>query len=625
MIHNIIVQLCALVLMIIICIFVFGRQRIPTKRARIFRRLVTVTTFCIVTDILSIIAIVFTPGILAYIACKAYLLMIMTTAMFMFEYVCYDISELRKSRLFRVLLVCFTGTAIVVMLFLPLEYHNENGKIYSFGPAVDLTFVVSPLFILTTFIMTFALKRRMSPQRRTALRVWMLMQAGGAVIQAVDRSLLLISYGMALGIMIVYAKLEIPDENIDRSTGAYRIQMLRDYLNQLYENNGNCSCIVVTKGRSDSADPVTEETIILEEAAFLSKVSRHHVFRGISGDFITVYPDRETAKRAYEEIKERFSRNWTGDVRLSPAYLLIPDLSGYSSAEEIFAVYQYEINNMDTSAGAETVLDRNALDMLSEYQSMRSRIIAALAEDRVETFLQPIYSVAEKRFVSAEALVRIKEKDGSYMLPGRFIPAAERSGLIEQLGERVFEQVCGFIRKESLDSLGIEYIEVNLSVVQCENRQLAERYSAKIKEYGIDPASINLEITESSAIKQRAVLLGNMEKLREFGCSFSLDDFGTGESNLDYIVNMPVDIVKFDRTMTAAFFTNDRARVMLESVIMIIKRLGLKIVAEGVEEKHQLDALSALGIDYIQGFYFSKPLPADQFIEFVRENNSSVK
>ena len=622
MIQNVIVQLCALVLMIILCIFVFGRQRIPTHRARTFRRLVIVTTVCILTDILSIFAIVFTPGTLAYIACKAYLFMIMTTAMLMFGYVCYDISELRKSRLFRILLTSFTGTAIAVMLFLPLEYYNEDGKIYSFGPAVDLTFVVSPLFILTTFVMTFVLRRRISPQRRTALRVWMLMQAGGAAIQAIDRHLLLISYGMALGIMIVYAKLEIPDENIDRSTGVYRIQMLRDHLNQLYEKNGNCSLIVMTKGSSDGADSVTEETVILEEAAFLSALSKRMVFRGVDGDFIMVFPDRSTADNAFAAIKDRFSRSWTGNVILSPAYLLIPDTSVYNTVEEIFATYQYEINNMDTTPGAETVVDRNALEEINEYQSVKNRIIAALAEDRVETFLQPIYSVAEKRFVSAEALVRIKEKDGSYMLPGRFIPIAEKSGLIEQLGERVFEQVCEFIKDEDIDALGIEYIEVNLSVVQCENKQLAERYSAKIKEYGILPASINLEITESSAIKQRAVLLENMKKLNEFGCSFSLDDFGTGESNLDYIVNMPVDIVKFDRSMISAFFTNSRAQVMLEGVIMIIKRLGLKIVAEGVEEKHQLDALSDLGIDYIQGFYFSKPLPVDHFIDFVRDNNS---
>ncbi len=621
MIQNIIVQCCALVLMIIICIFVFGRQRIPTTRARIFKRLVIVTALCIVTDIVSIIAIVFTPGPLAYIACKAYLMMIMITAMLMFEYVCYDIAELRRSRKFRVLLCVFTGVCIAVMLLLPLEYYNKDGEIYSYGPAVDLTFVVSPLFILTTFVMTFVLKKRMSPQRRVALRVWMLMQAGGAAIQAVDRSLLLISYGMALGITIVYAKLEIPDENIDRSTGVYRIQMLRDYLTRLFENGESCSCIVVTKGRSHGADSVTEETVILEEARFLTGVCSHKVFRGISGDFITVYPDEETAKRAFAVIKERFSRSWTGDVRLSPAYMLIPTTSVYSSAEDVFAAYQYELNNMDTSAGAETVLERTALDMLNEYKSLKGRIKAALAEDRVETFLQPIYSVAEKRFVSAEALVRIKEEDGSYMLPGRFIPAAERSGLIEQLGERVFEQVCGIIGTKVLEPLGIEYVEVNLSVVQCENRQLAERYSRMIGEHCIDPRSINLEITESSAIKQRAVLLENMRKLREFGCSFSLDDFGTGESNLDYIVNMPVDIVKFDRTMTNAFFNNERARVMLESVIMIIKRLGLKIVAEGVEEQFQFDALSALGVDYIQGFYFSKPLPVSSFVEFVSQHN----
>ena len=617
MLQNIIVQLCALALIIIICIFVFGKQRISLSRTRIFRRVMIVTTACITTDILSIIAIVYTPGLPAYIFCKLYLALIMSTAMFMFQYVCFDISELRSDKKFRNILYIDTGICIVTMLCLPLEYYNAEGRIYSFGPAVDFTFIVSPIFIVSTFMITFIFKKRISPQRRAAVRIWMIMQAAAAAIQALDRHLLLISFGMALGTTIIYAKLEIPDENIDRSTGVYRIQMLRDYLNQLYESGRSCSCIVVTKSHTNGSDSMTEEALILEMARFLSDVSDHRVFRGINGDFIMVYPDAAASGKAFSRIKERFEKTWTGDITLSPSYLLIPDTSEYSSVEEIFAAYQYELNSMDTSAGAETTIERKALDMLKEYRTVREEIIAALEENRVETFLQPIYSVEEKRFVSAEALVRIKGRDGNYMLPGRFIPAAERSGLIEQLGDRVFEQVCGFIGTPGFAGLGIHYIEVNLSVVQCENRKLAEGYIRKIMDAKISPDTINLEITESSAIKHHSVLLENMEKLLEFGCSFSLDDFGTGESNLNYIIDMPVDIVKFDRTMILAYFKNERARVMLESVIVMIKRLGLKIVAEGVEDEHQLNVLSELGIDYIQGFYFSRPLPIDRFIEFV--------
>lgn len=620
MMQSITVQLCALGLMVMICIFSFGKQRIPLYRTSIFRRLLFVTTVCIITDIVSIIAIVHAPGIVAYTACKAYLLMILFTAMFMFQYVCYDISGLRARKKLRILIYAFTCVSAAVTLCLPLEYYNSDGKIYSFGPAVDFTFVIAPLFILSAFMVTHIFKNRMNPHRRTAVRIWLYIQSAGAVIQALDRHLLLISYGMALGITIIFAKLEIPDENIDRMTGAYRINMLRDYLNQLFENGEGCACVVVARSKSHEIDSLTEESLMLEIAKFLADVSDHKVFCGISGDFITVYPTYEAAQKALAVIKERFGHHWMGYIRISPAFLVLPDTSEYSGVDEVFSVYQYQLGKMDTSDGAETVLDDKVLDEFRDYGIIHEEMVSALADDRVETFLQPIYSVAEKSFVSAEALVRIRNRDGKYMLPGKFIPAAERSGLIEQIGERVFEQVCSTIKSKDLISLGVQYVEVNLSVVQCENRALAQRYSGIIKQHGIPPEAINLEITESGSIKQRSVLLENMEELRSFGCSFSLDDFGTGESNLDYIVNMPVDIVKFDRSMTSAFFTNERARVMLETVIVMIKRMGLKIVAEGVEEKEQLDALSALGVDYIQGFYFSKPLPVDEFTEFIKKN-----
>ena len=112
-----------------------------------------------------------------------------------------------------------------------------------------------------------------------------------------------------------------------------------------------------------------------------------------------------------------------------------------------------------------------------------------------------------------------------------------------------------------------------------------------------------------------------MDYLSRYGCSFSLDDFGTGESNLNYIVNMPVDIVKFDRSMVLSYFSTKRAGIMFEYVTGMIKRMGMKIVAEGVEEKYQFEALSKLGIDYIQGYSFSKPIPIPEFISFIRRAN----
>ena len=275
----------------------------------------------------------------------------------------------------------------------------------------------------------------------------------------------------------------------------------------------------------------------------------------------------------------------------------------------------------DLSESYILTLDEKTIAQKREREKMLETIILAMNEDRVEVFYQPIYSTSKKKFVSAEALVRIRRPDGSIIPPGLFIPIAEETGLIGKIGEIVFEKTCRFIKENDIEKYGLEYIEVNLSVVQCENKSLAEEYINIMKKYNLPPKYINLEITESAAIARKNILLENMRKLINYGVEFSLDDFGNGQSNLNYIVDMPVQIVKFDHDMTQAYFETEKAQFVLEAATNMIHDMQLKTVAEGVETAEQLAVLEDLGIDYIQGYYFSKPIESNAFIEFIRERN----
>lgn len=133
---------------------------------------------------------------------------------------------------------------------------------------------------------------------------------------------------------------------------------------------------------------------------------------------------------------------------------------------------------------------------------------------------------------------------------------------------------------------------------------------------------INLEITETASILARKILVENMQILIRQGVSFSLDDFGNGQSNLNYIVDMPVSIVKFDRDMSQAYFENKKAKFVMEAAMQMIHDMKLKIVSEGIETREQMETITELGIDYIQGYYFSKPIPEKEFLKFIRERNA---
>ena len=215
--------------------------------------------------------------------------------------------------------------------------------------------------------------------------------------------------------------------------------------------------------------------------------------------------------------------------------------------------------------------------------------------------------------------MRIRKRDNELLSPGLFIPIAEKNGQIVELGERIFEKVCDFLKNTDATNLGIHYIEVNLSVVQCESENLPNQLISIVNKYQISPSLINLEITETASIRARKILLETMKKLITYGFTFSLDDFGKGESNLMYVVEMPVSIIKLDYDMSKAFFNSSKAKQVVQAVLEMSHGMSLKVVAEGIETREELDQITAEGVDYIQGYYYSRPLPVMDFLRFLQD------
>ena len=190
------------------------------------------------------------------------------------------------------------------------------------------------------------------------------------------------------------------------------------------------------------------------------------------------------------------------------------------------------------------------------------------------------------------------------------------------IGDFVLESVFRFISENDLRELGLSYIELNLSVAQCLQGDLSDKILALEKKYHVNPEYVNLEITETTYENIGDTTDMNIKRLSENGFSFSLDDYGTGYSNMQRISRLPLKIIKIDKTMVDDMDNNAGMSVMLNTV-SLMKDIRKEIVCEGVETAEQLERLEGLGVDFIQGYYFSKPLPADNFISFIKERNSS--
>ena len=251
------------------------------------------------------------------------------------------------------------------------------------------------------------------------------------------------------------------------------------------------------------------------------------------------------------------------------------------------------------------------------FFKLDSEIKNSLKQNLLSVYYQPIFSCKKQRITCAEALIRMKDEKGNFISPEDFIPVAEKNGCIYRIGEFVFDSVCRTMKKIEPEFYGIEKIDVNLSVMQCMQRNMAESILSIAQSYKTDLKHINFEITETAAADYPEVLKQNMLKFDEAGIELSLDDYGSGYANMNYMLSLPFKMIKIDKGIVWEAFSNSRAKMALRATITMIKSLGMTVLAEGVETEEQKTWLEENGCDFLQGYYFSRPVPQEEYIELL--------
>ena len=236
-----------------------------------------------------------------------------------------------------------------------------------------------------------------------------------------------------------------------------------------------------------------------------------------------------------------------------------------------------------------------------------------LANDYFEVYYQPKVNVKSNKLAGMEALVRLIHPEHGMISPAEFIPLAEETGLIVELGDVVLEKACRATQKWRIENNFNGRVAVNLSSRQFALPNLQERIQHILDETGLPAENLEIEITESTVIKHPERAIKVMEKLTQMGIHLALDDFGTGYSSLTYLKRFPIHCLKIDKAFIDDIDKSDRDLKMVDSIITIAHNMGLSVVAEGVEEQSQLGILRALKCEEIQGYLFSKPLPTSEF------------
>jgi len=250
-----------------------------------------------------------------------------------------------------------------------------------------------------------------------------------------------------------------------------------------------------------------------------------------------------------------------------------------------------------------------------ELLSLENNLHKALVQNELCLYYQPQVSVVTGQLVGMEALIRWQHPERGFVSPGVFIPLAEETGMIMQIGEWVFREACMQGVNWLKSGYQLEKISVNLSARQLKDEGLPALIALILKETGMPADKLCIELTETALILEPDVALARLKKIKELGVSLSLDDFGTGYSSLSYLKRFPIDTLKIDQAFIRDVKVDHEDAALVKAIIAMAHGLGMEVIAEGVEIQEQLEFLGANACDTIQGYLFSRPLPAKEMIE----------
>ncbi len=638
---------CAAFLVMFVLLFTtITRRMTHGKENRIFLATLAcafVTTFF---DSLSIILDVYveSSNTAKYISHSCYLFF---HSLLIMVYLSYIISladiwhKLRRNFLHSLLIpipmLVVTLSILINFFNHKLFYMDEQGH-YTRGKYFPILYIVGFAYALYGIGFIWVNRKIFRLSRVCALMSVFILVFTATFVQMAMPDIVIEMFATTVGLLFISTIVQKPEENLDLATGlknatAYSIDIKRNFHNEkvfdiIMINVSNFHSIRDIVGFDAATTLLKEVANKLKALNKAAKLDSELYYLGKGKFRLTIDEDkRERSSEIAELINNALQQNIdVNHINLNLiSYVCITrcpyDVDDYEILMHFGERFTEDIEFSGNVLQARDLFKRERYDLFNKLDSILEN---AITNHKFQVYYQPIYSTKEKRFNSAEALLRLKDDTYGFIPPDVFIPAAEKSGAIHRIGAYVLEEVCEFIASSDFPKLNIDYIEINLSVTQCMHQDLVSQVLSTLEKYKVSPDKINLEITETATSHLHSVMLKNLHELTEAGITFSLDDFGTGYSNMQRVATLPLKIVKLDRTFVN-HEDNEKLSIVLENTVKMIKDMEMEIVAEGIETEQVLERFADMQCEYIQGYYFSKPIPKNDFIVFITKHLREAK
>ncbi len=632
MIWNPLYEVTALIMISLFLVFYHIQRRLPTRKNRLFSAMMMVEMVCIISDLIaswiSSYYQKYTNFSLQFWNTVYFLSII--SVYYLFHVYCNYLVQETTGKYKRI----FWPSHIPMWILFTLMLSNPFTKLFfsvdnqtGYNREILHPYFLTPTLLFFNFIsLIIVIKnfKKLSRKSRNSLLFYIFITTAGAVAQGYFFPfVLLVNTSLTCGMAVLFLSSQNPVYDANMKTHVFTDTAfdrfvseeinLRRKIKYVGFSFQNYKGIVAVYGQDNV------NNFLLDVGRFL-EINFHHIpfFYMHMGRFICVLKEREDEAALINKITETFSLPWkigSDDVIVKTHLVSMGQNEYIDNGTKVMFVMNYALDEVhENTKGKVISVDKKLVGEVRNFHKIRRILHETISKDDLHVFYQPIFDNQEGKVTSAEALVRIIDPELGIISPDIFIPLAEEDETILYLGMQVFRKVCRFIKEHDMDALGLKYIEVNLSPVQCMYKGLAEDLIKTACEFNVDLSYINFEITESSMINLMDVA-DVMSTLIMAGASFSLDDYGTGFSNLINVLGLPLKIIKIDKSIVKGYF--EAKKNVLPKIINMFIDEQFDVLAEGVETEIMQQGVSEMGCRYTQGFHYSKPLAEDDFLAYL--------
>ena len=633
MMYNADFLIAAVVILLLVLRNFLDQKRAEDLNSRVFLFFVVIGILDVIAELVSNYYITSGDGDFGLAAVVITTIFYLFQALLPYALLCY-IMTLHDNKLISVKKMLLAGLATILLTSIVLTnpfteklFYFDVSAGYVEGPWYRLIYYSALFHLAVILILVTSWRKEFGPQKIKVILVILILCGCGGVIQLLHYPLLMTGFGMSLGILALFLTINNPNANRDSLTGVYNHLYLTRRSDELIAAGKSFHIITIylyqLKHINKVAGVEGGDYILQLTAKKLEELCGSRVFRITGKRFLVLTMSLQEYEYYITQIKKMFETDMQMDADSSkPATPVI--LSGIVHGQKLgtsglMLEYEEYLESLSLQNGMIEVIqdDQQTMDGFLYNKKVEQYLHTAIAQDLFEVYYQPVYSTAKNDFVTLEALSRLHHPELGWIAPDVFIQIAEKNHMIEQITDLQFKRVCMFINEHRDLMKKLFNIKVNLSSLDLMRSDCSSHFIRMMDDMDIHHDWIQFEITETVATEYNAGLGMVIDGFMAAGVRLCLDDFGSGYANLNTVMRLPFSAIKIDRTLLFDI-CNDKKRAMFyQSIVETFHRMGYSIVTEGVETEEEMSLLSSWGVDMIQGYYFSRPLPVDELLKLL--------